>query len=102
MGGLQLGFDVLTAAAYKVLGLAGLPVLSMLLHAAIAVALLFLVRLGQVKCWAAVLLVGLAQYCIGARDLQTSLVSIVLFTVVLALLLRSRCIGRLRSLLLRP
>jgi len=84
------GFDVLTAAACKLLGLRALPALLMLFKVAFA-AMTFLLARGRTGgFWCAILLSAAAQYVITDLPLLPSVLSILFFGIELLLLLQSR------------
>ena len=93
------GFDLLLATAFRVLGLRGLPVLMMVLQAAIAAALFLLARGTQKNFWEAVILAAVAQCCISGLKPSPALVSIFFFALELALLFRARRSGQIRPVL---
>ena len=96
------GFDLLVAAAYSVFGLRGLPVLLMVLQAAIAAAIFLLARHAQRNFWQAAILAAVAQYCISGLKPSPALVSILFFALELTLLLRARRSGQIRPVLWMP
>lgn len=87
------GFDVLTGVAYTVFGLRGLPILLILLQAAIAAALFLLARGLDKNFWPAVLLVAVAQYCIAPLELRPALFSILFLALELAVLFHANRTG---------
>jgi len=96
------GFDVLTAGAYKLLGLRAFAVLLMGFKLALA-AVTFLLAGGWRRCfWCAILLSATAQYVITDLLLRPILFSILFFGVELFLLLQSRRGGDLRPLFWMP
>ena len=96
------GFDVLTAGAYKLLGLRAFAVLLMGFKLALA-AVTFLLAGGWRRCfWCAILLSATAQYVITDLLLRPILFSILFFGVELFLLLQSRRRGDLRPLFWMP
>jgi hypothetical protein len=96
------GFDLLTAAAYRLFGLAGLPVLLTLFQVAVAVAIFILAGGFRKNFWPAVILATVAQCCIAPMQPRPAVCSIVLLAVELALLLRARRTGNLRLLYWLP
>jgi hypothetical protein len=96
------GFDVLLAAAYKLMGLRALPVLLMVFKVALAVILFLLARGSRQNFWIPVLLAAVAQYAVPGLPLQPTLCSILLFAIELALLLHARTTGTSRPLLWLP
>ena len=96
------GFDLLTATAYHVWGLAGLPGLLIVLQIAVAVALFMLARATGSKFWPAVIVTVVAQCSFAPVALRPALCSMVLFAIELALLLRVRRSGNARILLWLP
>ncbi len=95
-------FDLLLAAAYRLVGLRALPILLMLLKVALAGVIFLLARAGRAGFWAAILLSVLAQYLIAGLQPLPSVLSILLFAVELRLLVRSRQSGELRELFWLP
>jgi len=95
-------FDLLSAFAHRLFGLAGLPVLLMLLQVATAVALFVLALDSSRKFWLAVVLAAVAQCCIVPLQLRPALCSIAFLGVELALLLRARRTGEVRALYWLP
>ena len=96
------GFDLLTAAAYRILGLRSLPALLMAFQVAIAASLFRLARGSRQNFWSAVLLVAVAQYCISPLPLRPALCSILLLALELAVLFNSRRTGDARALYCLP
>jgi hypothetical protein len=96
------GFDLLTAATYRVLGLRSLPALLMAFQVAIALALFGLARGSRRNFWSAVLLVAVAQYCVSPLQLRPALCSILLLALELAVLFHSRRTGDARVLYSLP
>ncbi|MGA2905794.1 MAG: hypothetical protein ABSD98_18370 [Candidatus Korobacteraceae bacterium] len=96
------GFDLLTAAAYRLFGLAGLPVLLTLFQVAIAIAIFILACGFWENFWPAVILAAVAQCCIAPVHPRPAVCSIVLLAVELALLLRARRTGNVRPLYWLP
>ena len=96
------GFDLLTGIAYRVFGLAGLPVLLLLLHVALAIAVFRLARTVSGNFWLAVILSALAQFCLTPLTPRPALCSAVFLAAELALLLRARQTGNARALLWLP
>jgi len=96
------GFEVLTAGAYKLLGLRAFPVLLMGFKLALA-AVTFLLARGWRGCfWCAVLLSAIAQYVIVDLQPLPILFSILFFGVELLLLLQSRRCSDVRPLFWLP
>lgn len=84
------GFDLLLAVAYRLIGLATIPLLIMLFRFAFAVLTFLLAGGRRGSFWPAVLLSALAQYCMGAVAPGPMLVSILFFGVELLLLVQAR------------
>lgn len=95
-------FDVLLAAAYRLVGLRAIPIVLMLLKVAVAVSAFLLARAGKAPFWTAVVLSAVAQYVIAGLQPLPYAVSIVLFAVELMLLVRSRQNGEVRELFWLP
>ena len=96
------GFDLLTAAVYKVLGLRGLPALLMTFLSGIAAALFLLAGGSRKNFWPAVLLVAFAEGCISPLQLRPALCSILFLSLELTALFHSRRTGELRVLYWLP
>jgi len=96
------GFDLLLATACKLCGLRGLPVLLMVLQAAIAVALFLLAGGARKNFWPAAIVAAIAQCCLLNLQPRPSLISIVFFALELSLLLHARRSGQIRALLWLP
>jgi len=96
------GFDVLTAGAYKLLGLRAFAVLLMGFKLALAAVTFVLARGRSGRFWCAVLLSAIAQYVITDLVLRPNLFSILFFGVELFLLLQSRRSSDVSSLLWLP
>lgn len=96
------GFDLLTAATYRVFGLRGLPVLLMIFQVGVAAALFLLARGSRQTFWPALLLVAVAQYGISLLQLRPALCSVILLAVELAILFVSRRTGKSRILYWLP
>jgi hypothetical protein len=96
------GFDVLTAGAYKFMGLRAFAVLLMGFKVALAAATFLLARGRRGNFWCAIVLSAIAQYVIVDLLPLPALFSIVLFAVELLLLLESRRSGDLRGLYWLP
>jgi len=96
------GFDVLLAAAYKLIGLRALPVLLMVFKVALALIFFLLARGSRQNFWIPVLLAAVAQYAVPSLRLQPALCSILLYGVELALLFQARRAGSARPLLWLP
>ena len=82
------GFDIVTAAAYWLFGLRGLPMLLMVLQVGIAVALFALARGGRTNFWPAVILITIVQYSVSPVEPRSAICSMLLFALELALLVR--------------
>ncbi len=96
------GFDLLTAIAYRLFGLAGLPVLLMILQVGVALAFFRLARGSRRNFWPAVVLAAIAQCSIAPVMLRPGLCSIALCSLELALLLQVRHTGNTRTLCWLP
>ncbi len=96
------GFDLLSALAYRVFGLRGLPVLSMVLQVAIAAALFLLAGGTRKNLWPPAILAALAQFCIPGFQPRPALVSILFFALELTLLLHSRRTGQIQPVVWMP
>ena len=94
-------FDVLTAFCVRIWGLAGLPVLLMLLQVAIAIAI-FRLAGGRRNFWPAVLLTAVAQFSIMPVSPRPAMCSLILLGCELTLLLRVRRTGDVRPLFWLP
>src|SRR5271166_5639834 len=94
-------FDVLLAAAYKLVGISALVIFLMAFKVTIAVLMFALARGSRLNFWPAVLLGATAQYSIP--DLPGPIVwSVVLFAIELKLLFRTRRTGKVRPLFWVP
>src|SRR5579864_7617997 len=87
------GFDGMTAIAYRLFGLAGLPLLLMFLQVMVAVAFFVLGLSTSRKFWPAALLAAIAQCCLVPFQPRPSLCSMMLLALELALLIRVRTTG---------
>ena len=96
------GFDLLTAAVYRVLGLRGLPALLMTFQAGIAAALFLLTGGSRKNFWTTVLLVAFAEGCISPLQLRPALCSILLLSLELAALFYSKRTGEVGVLYWLP
>jgi len=96
------GYEVLLAAAYKVLGLRALPILLMGFKTALAVVAFLLARAGRANFWIAIFLSTVAQYVIPGLQPLPYVFSILFFAVELQLLVRSRQTGKARNLFWLP
>jgi hypothetical protein len=96
------GFDLLTAATYKLLGLRALPALLMIFKVALAALTFLLARGRSGGFWYAILLSAIAQYVIANLLLLPSVLSILFFAIELLLLLQSRRHNDVRSLYWLP
>ena len=96
------GIDLLAATVSEALGLRGVPVLMMVLQAAIAAALFLLAYGAHKNFWQAAILAAVAQFCISGLKPSPALVSMLFFALELALLLRARRSGQIRPLLWMP
>jgi hypothetical protein len=96
------GFDVLTAGAYKLLGLRAFPVLLMGFKLALAAVAFLLAGGRRDNFWCAVLLSAIAQYVIVDLLPLPVLSSILFFGVELLLLLQSRRYNDVRPLYWLP
>jgi len=95
-------FDVLLGAAYRLFGLRAIPILLMMLKAALAVVTFLLARNQRAGFWSAVLLSAVAQYVISNLQPLPYVFSILFFAVELRLLLGSRKTGEVRKLFWLP
>jgi len=96
------GFDLLLGVAYRIFGMRAIPLLLMVLKAAIAGIALLLARSGRGGFWQAVTLSAIAQYILSRIQPLPYVFSILLFAVELRLLLRSRYSGSVRELYSLP
>jgi hypothetical protein len=96
------GYDILTAAAYKLLGLRAIPILLMGFRVAVAVVTFLVARGRDGNFWGAVLLSGIAQYSLLDLQPAPDVFSILFFAVELMLLLRARRTGEVRPLFWLP
>jgi hypothetical protein len=96
------GFDVLTAAAYKLFGLRALPALLIGFKLALAGLTFLLARGWRGSFWCAVLLSAIAQYVIVDLQPLPILFSILFFGMELLLLLQSRRCHDVRHLFWLP
>lgn len=96
------GFDLLTAAVYKVLGLRGLPALLMTFQVGIAAALFLLAGGSRKNFWRTVILVAFAECSISPLQLRPALCSIPLLSLELAALFHSKRTGDVRTLYWLP
>ncbi|MGO8717787.1 MAG: hypothetical protein ACLQMO_01050 [Acidobacteriaceae bacterium] len=96
------GYDLLLAAAYKLIGLRAVPLSLMLLKVALAVSAFLLGRGRGRRFWLAVLLAIAAQYALLHLRPLPNLCSLVLFSIELALLFQSRRTGNARVILWLP
>jgi len=94
--------DVLVAAMYKLFGLKALPMLLMVLKAALAGVTFVLARAMRASFWSAVALSALAQYAILSLQPLPYVFSILFFAVELWVLVRSRRSGSTRELFWLP
>jgi len=95
-------FDVLLAAAYKLMGLRALPVLLMACKVAIAVASFVLARGSRMNFWPAVFLAAAAQYAMPGLPPGPAVCSIALFAIELGVLFSVRRTGNVRPLFWLP
>jgi hypothetical protein len=114
------GFEVIAAATCQLLGLRGVPVLTLILKAGIAIVIFRLARgwsknwtkntimygrLGERSTagfWLAVLLAAVGQYAITDYELRPGSLSIICFAIELILLFESRRTGSTRALYWLP
>jgi hypothetical protein len=97
------GFDVLLAAAYRLLGLRAIPFTLMAMKVALAVLTFLLARAGRISFWNSVLLSAVAQSVIVNLQPLPSVISIAFLAAELWLLVRSRRrTGSLRELYWLP
>jgi len=95
-------FDVLLAAAYKVIGLRALPLVLMAFKVAIAAVTFVLARGSRLNFWSAVVLTAVAQFAIPGLPPGPVVCSIVLFAIELNLLFSARRTGNVRPLFWLP
>ena len=95
-------FDVKTAMAVKVFGLRGLVLLYMSFGLVIAVAIFLLARGARHGFWTGVLLTAIALYLVAGAPLRSSIASVLLFAVVLAVINFARGSGDARVLYWLP
>lgn len=95
-------FDVLLAAAYKLMGLRALPVLLMGFKIAIAVVTFVLARGSRLNFWPAVFLAAIAPYAMPNLPPGPVACSIVMFAIELHLLFSARRTGNVRPLFWLP
>lgn len=96
------GYDVLLAAAYKVIGLRAVPMALMALKVALAVSAFLLARGSRQSFWLAVSLAIAAQCSLLNSRPLPNLCSFVFFAIELALLFRSRRTANARTLFWLP
>lgn len=95
-------FDVLLAAAYKLMGISAPVILLMAFKVTIAVLLFVLARGSRLDFWPAVLLGAAAQYSLSGLPPGPILCSVVLFAIELNLLFSTRRTGQVRPLFCLP
>jgi len=95
-------FDALLGAAYRLLGLAAIPVVFMAMKAALAGLMFFLARALRARFWAAVFLSAVAQYVIWSLQPLPYVCSIFFLTIEIELLMSSRRTGSPRRLFWLP
>jgi len=95
-------FDLLVGVAYRLFGLAGLPVFLMLLQVAVAVSLFLLAREAAKRFWPAVLLAAVAQFSLWPLQPRPALCSVVFLAIEWAVLLHARRAGDERALYWLP
>jgi len=95
-------YDVMLAAAYKILGLRAIVILTMFFKAALAWIGYRLARAAGAAFWMAVVLSGVAQYVVPGLQPTGASLSVVFFGVELWLLVRSAQTGSLRPLYWMP
>lgn len=96
------GFEVITAVAYKLLGLRSIPILLMGFKAALAVILFVLARGSRWNVWPAVFLSTIGQYAITDFKVRPGFFSVLFFGIELILLLKSQRTGNIRPLFWLP
>ena len=96
------GFDMLLAVAYHLFGLRAIPIVLMVLKAALAVVTFLLARAGRINFWGAVVLSAIAQFVISSLQPLPYVFSILFFAIELWLLVRSRQTGKTKSLFWLP
>ena len=95
------GYDVLSAAAYSVLGLRALPLWRMGFQVALAVAT-FILAGGRRHFWSAVVFSAVAQYLMWSMAPGAAACSVVLFGIELVLLQEIRSAGNVRLMYALP
>jgi len=95
------GYDVVTAAAYQVLGLRALPAILMGFRVALA-AITFLLAGGRKNFWSAAVLSVVAQYVLFSIGPVAAFVSLLLFGTEVLLLFEIRRSGNWRLLFVLP
>ena len=95
-------FDVGMAGVYHLFGLRGIPILLMLLKAALAVITFVLARAGRANFWAAIALSAIAQFVIPDLQPLPYVVSILFLAMELYLMLGSWETGSVRGLYWLP
>lgn len=90
------GYEVLLAAAYKILGLRALPVLLMFFKVALAALTFWLAREAKASFWAAVSLSAVAQYVTASSQSLPYALSMMFFGMELLLLESSRRTGNVK------
>ncbi len=95
-------FDVLLGVTYRLFGLRAIPILLMVLKAALAVVTFLLARTQRAGFWSAVLLSAVAQYVISNLQPLPYVFSILVFAIELYLLLDSRKTGEVKKLFWLP
>ncbi len=96
------GYDVLIAAAYKLIGPRAVPLSSMVLKAALAMSAFLLARGRGRHFWLAVFLAIAAQYALLHLRPLPNLCSLVFFSIELALLFQTQRTGNVRVCLWLP
>ncbi len=91
-------YDLLLALGYKLVGLRAIPGLLMLFKTALAVVTFLLVGGLRGRFWTAVALSLVAQFVLGAIQPGPAYFSVLFFAIEIALLLKARRTGNLRSL----
>jgi hypothetical protein len=95
-------FDVFTATSVKLFGLRGLVWLGLMFGLAIAVAIYLLARGSRRGFWTGAPLTAIALYLIAGEPLRSSIASILLFAIALALINVARSIANSRMLYWLP
>ncbi len=95
-------FDSLTAAAVKAFGLRGLPLLAVAFKFGIGISVFLLARGARRGFWSGAALSAIALYLLNALPFRSSMVSVMLFAVAMALITAARSARNQRALYLLP